>query len=98
MGIVTPDARTEDSYRRRYVGVSARLRYFASLPGRGHRVVWVSSTAVFGQKQTGLLDESVLPVPDHWRGILVKEAEDNISEIQAKTTILIRGTLYSAKS
>ena len=57
-------------------------RYFASLPGRAHPVVWVSSTAVFGQKQTGLLDESVLPVPDHWRGILVKEAEDNISEIK----------------
>ena len=98
VAIVTPDARTEDSYRRRYVGVSARLRYFASLPGRGHRVVWVSSTAVFGQKQMGLLDESVLPVPDHWRGILVKEAEDNISEIQAKTTVLRFAGLYTAQS
>ena len=97
MAIVTPDARTEDGYRRRYVGVSARLRYFASLPGHGHRVVWVSSTAVFGEKQTGLLDELVLPVPDRWRGILVKEAEDN-TEIHAKTTILRFAGLYTAQS
>lgn len=98
VAIVTPDVRTEDAYRRRYVGVSARLRYFASLLGRGHRVVWVSSTAVFGQNQTGLLDESVLPLPDHWRGILVKEAEDNISEIQVRTTVLRFAGLYTAQS
>lgn len=98
VAVVTPDARTEDAYRKRYVGISVRLRYFASLPGRGYRVVWVSSTAVFGQNQTGLLDESVLPMPDHWRGALVREAEDNIAEIQAKTTVLRLAGLYTAQS
>ena len=29
VAIVTPDVRTEDAYRQRYVGISARLRYFA---------------------------------------------------------------------
>ena len=98
VAILTPDVRTEDAYRQRYVGISARLRYFASLPGRGHRVVWVSSTAVFGQNQTGLLDELVLPMPDHWRGTLVREAEENISKIQAKTTVLRFAGLYTAQS
>lgn len=98
VAIVTPDTRTADAYRQRYVGISARLRNFASLPGRSHRVVWVSSTAVFGQNQIGLLDESVMPMPDHWRGTLVKEAEDNIFEIQAKTTVLRFAGLYTAQS
>ena len=59
VAIVTPDARTEDAYRQRYVGVSERLRQFVSVPNQEHPVIWVSSTAVFGQHQSGILDELV---------------------------------------
>ena len=48
-----------------------------------HPVIWVSSTAVFGQHQTGILDESVPVSPDHWRGQLLWEAEQNIAQIKA---------------
>ncbi len=98
IAIVTPDARTEDAYRERYVCVSERLRQFASLPGRQHPVIWVSSTAVFGQHQSGLLDESVAVEPDHWRGRCVREAELNIEQIKAPSTIIRFTGLYTAKS
>lgn len=96
--IVTPDARTEADYRERYVGVSARLRQWASLPGREHPVIWVSSTAVFGQHQTGILDESVRVSLDHWRGELLWEAEQNIAQIKAPTTVIRFAGLYNAAS
>ena len=95
---VTPDARTEDAYRERYVGVSARLRQFQSLSGRRHRVIWVSSTAVFGQQQVGNLDESVQPEPDHWRGHRLREAEQNIEQSKAPTTVVRLAGLYTAES
>jgi len=96
--IMTPDTRTESAYRARYVGVSARLRQWASLPGREHPVIWVSSTAVFGQHQIGILDESVPVSPDHWRGQLLWEAEQNIAQIKAPTTVIRFAGLYHAKS
>jgi nucleoside-diphosphate-sugar epimerase len=97
IAIMTPDARTEDAYRQRYVGVSERLRQFVSAPGREHVVIWVSSTAVFGQHQSGVLDESVPAEPDHWRGYCLREAEQNIEQIQAATVIRLTG-LYNAQS
>ena len=97
VAIMTPDARTEDAYRKRYVGVSERLRQFVSVPGREHAVIWVSSTAVFGQHQSGILDESVQPEPDHWRGRCLREAEQNIERIQLATVIRFTG-LYNAQS
>ena len=97
VAIVTPDARTEDAYRQRYVGVSERLRQFVSVPNREHPVIWVSSTAVFGQYQFGVLDESVQAEPDHWRGHCLREAEQNIERIQAATVIRFTG-LYNAQS
>jgi nucleoside-diphosphate-sugar epimerase len=96
--IITPDARTEAAYRERYVGVSAKLRKWSSFPGREHPVSWVSSTAVFGQHQTGILDESVPISPDHWRGELLWEAEQNIAQIKAPTTVIRFAGLYDAKS
>jgi nucleoside-diphosphate-sugar epimerase len=98
IAIVTPDARTEAAYRARYVGISERLRQFASLPGRRHPVIWVSSTVVFGQHQLGLLDESDPAEPDHWRGRLVREAELNIEQIKAPKTVIRFAGLYTVKS
>jgi len=39
-----------------------------------------------------------MPMPDHWRGTVVREAEDNIFEIRAKTTVLRFAGLYTAQS
>ncbi len=98
VGIVTPDERTETAYRHRYVGVASRLRQLASLPGRAQPVVWVSSTAVFGEAQTGLLTEETVPHPDHWRGEVVREAERAIEQISAPYCVMRFTGLYSAAS
>lgn len=98
VGIVTPDARTEAAYRQRYVGVASRLRQLSALPGRSHPVVWVSSTAVFGDAQQGRLTESVQPQPSHWRGEVVLEAEQAVSASPSPHAVLRCTGLYSAAS
>lgn len=98
VGIVTPDSRTPESYRQRYVGVAQRLRQLASLPGRQHPVVWVSSTAVFSDAQSGMLDEITPCEPSSWRGQLVREAEEAIEMMPVAKTIIRYTGLYSAAS
>lgn len=98
VGIVTPDSRTPESYRQRYVGVAQRLRQLASLPGRQHPVVWVSSTAVFSDAQSGMLDEMTPCEPTSWRGQLVREAEEAIEMISGAKTMIRYTGLYSAAS
>jgi nucleoside-diphosphate-sugar epimerase len=71
---------------------------WARLPGRSHRVVWVSSTAVFGTHQDGVLDEHSTPAPDHWRGEIVLEAEAQIAESDVPHNILRCSGLYTSKS
>lgn len=98
VGIVTPDARTPEAYRQRYVGVAERLRQLASLPERQHPVVWVSSTAVFADAQEGMLDELTPCEPTSWRGQLVREAEAAIEMIAGAKTVVRYTGLYSAAS
>jgi len=98
VGIVTPDQRTPEGYRKRYVGVAERLRQLASLPGRCHPVVWVSSTAVYADDQYGELDEEVPCHPTSWRGQIVREAELAIEAITVPKTIIRYTGLYSAHS
>lgn len=98
VGIVTPDVRTPEAYRTRYLGVAERLRQLASLPGRQHPVVWVSSTAVFGDHQVGVLDESITPTPDNWRGEILREAERAIEQVAQRKTILRYTGLYASES
>ena len=58
----------------------------------------MSSTAVFGQRQVGSLDESVQAEPDHWRGHRLREAEQNIEQLEAPTTVVRLTGLYTAES
>ena len=58
----------------------------------------MGSTAVFGQRQVGNLDESVQPEPDHWRGYRLREAEQNIEQLEAPTTVVRLTGLYTAES
>ena len=98
VGIVTPDARTESAYRARYVPVAKRMVEWARLPGRTQRLVWVSSTAVFGSHQEGVLDEHTPAEPDHWRGEVILEAETHIAQSNVAHSILRCSGLYTADS
>lgn len=95
VGIVTPDTRTESAYRARYVACAEQMASWAMQPGRTHAMVWVSSTAVFGSQQVGLLDESVEPEPDHWRGSTLLEAERAIQNANTRHSIIRFSGLYT---
>ena len=96
--ILTPDERTKEAYRKRYLCVSKYLRQFVSVSHRQHRVIWVSSTVVFGQCQIGRLDESVAIESDHWRGHLLAKAEKQILRAEARTTVIRFSGLYDMQS
>ncbi|ABK02299.1 NAD-dependent epimerase/dehydratase [Arthrobacter sp. FB24] len=82
---VAADSPTEEAYRAAYVdGVSNVLD--ALERGRGHdggaapstlrRVLFVSSTAVYGDADGGWVDESTAPAPGGFSGRIIREAED----------------------
>ena len=95
VGIVTSDERTEAAYRKRYLGVAQGMNRLASVTGRQHRLVWVSSTAVFGNSQSGRLDEMAEPMPQNWRGNILSEAEQVIADSFVQHTILRLTGLYT---
>lgn len=97
VGIVTPDERTAAAYQTRYVGLADRLAHRFVVHPNHQAVVWVSSTAVFGSSQTGVLDEIVDPTPDAWRGELVRAAEQRIETIANSVVLRLTG-LYSRDS
>lgn len=88
---VAADSATEDAYRAAYVdglaNVLDALERAANLdPVREHdggasrsplrRVLFVSSTAVYGDADGGWVDESTTPAPDGFSGRIIREAEE----------------------
>lgn len=74
---VSPDERSEEAYRRAYVeGVSNLLEAFEADGSRPHRLVFVSSTAVYGHADGERVDEETPPRPEGYRGRILREAEE----------------------
>jgi len=67
----TPGQRTEAGYRRIYVEALARLLERV----RAGRVIFVSSTAVYGQRHGEWVDEQSLTAPGAFNGRVLLEAE-----------------------
>lgn len=82
---VAADSPTEDAYRAAYVDGLANV-LDALERGRGHdggaspsplrRVLFVSSTAVYGDAEGGWVDESTTPAPGGFSGRIIREAEE----------------------
>lgn len=74
---VAADSSTEDAYRAAYVrgvaNVLAALERDGVIP---RRVLFVSSTAVYGDAGGGWVDESTIPVPGGFSGRILVEAEE----------------------
>ena len=96
IGIMTPDRRTPEAYRARYVDVASRMVTWADAIDPVTPSLWVGSTAVFGETQGHCL-ESTLPSPDGWRGRLLLEAEQSLSARTHSHVIRFSG-LYDASS
>jgi nucleoside-diphosphate-sugar epimerase len=82
---VAADSPTEAAYRAAYVdGLSNvldaldldRKRDGAASPSRLRRVLFVSSTAVYGDAGGGWVDERTTPEPGGFSGRIIREAED----------------------
>jgi nucleoside-diphosphate-sugar epimerase len=71
----TPAARTESAYRSIYVDALARLIEALPQPAAELRLIYVSSTAVYGQNAGELVDEHSASVASAFNGQILLQAE-----------------------
>lgn len=96
IAIMTPDRRTPEAYRARYVDVAAQMAAWADAIDPMTPTLWVGSTAVFGETQ-GICMESTQPSPDGWRGRLLLDAEQLLSA-RARSYVIRLSGLYDVGS
>lgn len=88
---VAPDERSEAAYRALYVdGVGRALDCFATVP----RLVFVSSTAVYGEDAGEWIDEDTVPLPPAFNGEVLLQAEARSAVYAAQATALRLSGLY----
>ena len=74
---IAADSPTEEAYRAAYVGgLSNVLDAVLASDGGIGRVLFVSSTAVYGDAGGGWIDESTTPEPGGFSGRILREAEE----------------------
>ena len=74
---IAADSPTEAAYRAAYVdGLSNVLDAVLASDGGVRRVLFVSSTAVYGDAGGGWIDESTTPEPGGFSGRIIREAEE----------------------
>lgn len=96
---VAADSPTEAAYRAAYVdGLSHVLDAMARDGVTPRRVLFVSSTAVYGDAGGGWVDESTTPAPGGFSGRIIREAEDlllsRLRGSQSAPIILRLGGIY----
>ncbi|MCU1510496.1 MAG: NAD(P)-dependent oxidoreductase [Arthrobacter sp.] len=86
---IAADSPTEDAYRAAYVdGLSNVLDAVLASDGGIGRVLFVSSTAVYGDAGGGWIDESTTPDPGGFSGRIIREAEELLVDRLRGTGIL----------
>lgn len=74
---IAADSPTEEAYRAAYVdGLAHVLDAVAASGAPVRRVLFVSSTAVYGDADGGWVDETTTPTPGGFSGRIIREAED----------------------
>ncbi|WP_299981127.1 SDR family NAD(P)-dependent oxidoreductase [uncultured Pseudoteredinibacter sp.] len=73
---LTPADRGDEAYRLAYVEPIRQLVEYASTLNRCPLLMFVSSTAVYGQDETAILDDDSAAVPTRYNGIRMLEAEN----------------------
>jgi nucleoside-diphosphate-sugar epimerase len=91
----TPDQRDEASYQATYVqGLRNLLQALKDTGNAQTRVLFVSSTAVYGAEQTGWLDETSATEPSGFNGRVLLEAERELTQQWADPLILRLSGIY----
>ncbi len=88
----TPDGRDEAAYRRAFVQGLQHLT--AALPGSVERIVFVSSSAVYGDHDGDWVDESTPTAPLGYNGRILVEAENWLADQPVRSIALRLGGLY----
>lgn len=87
---LTADGRTEDAYRATYYnGVANLLNAFDRDGISPRRIIFVSSTAVYGNDDGGWIDEAASPPPISATGAVLLETEELLLA-RAPQTVLLR--------
>jgi nucleoside-diphosphate-sugar epimerase len=89
------DERSDDAYRRAYVDGLARLAArLARQPARPRRLLFTSSTAVYGQRAGEWVDETSETAPADFAGRRLLEGEALVRAAPLPGTVLRLGAIY----
>lgn len=87
---LTADGRTEGAYRATYYDGTANLLGALARDGvEPRRIIFVSSTAVYGNDDGGWIDESTPPSPSTATGAVLRETEELLID-RAPQSVLLR--------
>ncbi len=93
--IVTADTFSEESYRRTYVeGLRHLVRALEKGGHRVQRLVFASSTSVYGQQDGSWVDENSPTEPAHFSGRCMLEAEGVLASTAWRSVALRSGGIY----
>jgi nucleoside-diphosphate-sugar epimerase len=90
---VSADGFTEESYRAAYVDGLAKV-IEAAARGRARRLVFVSSTGVFGQDDGSVVDESSPALPKGFSGRTILEGEALLAAAPFEATVIRFSGIY----
>ena len=95
IGTVGADGFDEAAYRRAYVDGPTNLLAVLEAGGqRPRRVVWCSSTGVYGRTDGSSVDEDTPPEPSGWSGRVLLEGETAVLDGPFPASIVRLGGLY----
>ncbi len=91
---IAASAQTDENYHAHYVqGLKNTLATQTNNANLQH-VFFVSSTRVYGQQTQDMLDENILAIPTDFGGERLLEAENVLSQLSCKTTVLRLSGIY----
>lgn len=91
----TPDEYSESGYRAAYLNTAEALAKVMKNPAdRPGRLIWVSSTSVFGSGDGDWVDEQTPPQPTRYSGEILLEAEQRLHNSGAPVTVVRFSGIY----
>ncbi|WP_131667795.1 SDR family oxidoreductase [Psychrobacter pygoscelis] len=89
--IVTPDEYNVDAYKNTYLGIAQHIAQLSDNLPKLERVVFISSTGVYGQDDGEWIDETIAPAtPKRESSVYILKAEQALQQAYADKTVIIR--------
>lgn len=93
--IVAPNNRTEQAYKNTYIIMASRVLAEITKQHPSVHCVFLSSTSIYGVQQKGVINETIAPQPDGFRGEVMLQAEASIKKVHDSVSIVRASGLYS---